>query len=382
MARKPAPIGTYGVIGTSRNKRGAWVAKARFRDFDGVTRLVQATGETEAKAKNALKEALLNRSRPAGGEVITSDSTVAELLDYWLDEVDRSDRSDSTKAYYRRAVEKAIKPGLSDVRLYEATTGRIEVFLKSLKAPSAVRDCRTVLRQAFALAARHDAVQHNPVADTSKPPASVRRAKALTVAEVKLLRQRVKAWQEEQRLGPKRAYDLVEILDVMIGTGSRIGEVLALRWVDVDVTEAGTRVTIAGTVVEVEGRGVDRQDHTKTDAGHRTVLVPTFAAEAIERQRAREVPSALGLLFPTRNGTPRSPSNVRTAWRKVRGDDFAWVKPHDFRKTVGTMVERELGLSAASAQLGHSGTAVTERHYIERAILGPDVRATLDKLAP
>ncbi|GAA4755979.1 tyrosine-type recombinase/integrase [Gordonia alkaliphila] len=347
-----------------------------------MTRLVQATGETEAKAKSELKTALRDRSRPAGGEVITSDSTVAELLDYWLDEVDRSDRSSSTKSYYRRAVEKAIKPGLAEVRLHEATTGRIEVFLKSLAAPSAVRDSRTVLRQAFALAARHDAVQHNPVSDTSKPPASMRRAKALTVAEVKLLRQRVKAWQDEQKSGPKRAYDLAEILDVMIGTGSRIGEVLALRWVDVDVTEAGTRVTIAGTVVEVGGRGVERQDHTKTQAGHRTVLVPTFTAEAIERQREREVPSALGLLFPTRTGRPRSPSNVRTAWRKVRGDEFSWVKPHDFRKTVGTMVERELGLSAASAQLGHSGTAVTERHYIERASLGPDVRATLDKLAP
>lgn len=380
MARKPAPIGTYGVIGTSQNKRGAWVAKARFRDFDGVTRLVQATGETEAKARNALKASLVDRSRPSGGEAITSESTVAELLDYWLDEIDRSERADSTKAYYRRAVEKAIKPALSEVRLYEATTGRIEAYLKALTAPSAVRDSRTVLRQAFALAARHDAITHNPVADTSKPPSAIRRAKALTVAEVQALRQRVREWQAEQRGGPKRAYDLVEILDVMIGTGSRIGEVLALRWRDVAVTDDGVVVTIAGTVVEVEGKGVVRQDHTKTRAGYRAVMVPAFAAEAIERQRAREIPYEL--MFPTRNGTPRSPSNVRTAWRKVRGKEFEWVKPHDFRKTVGTMVERELGLSAASVQLGHSGTAVTERHYIERATLGPDVRATLNKLAP
>lgn len=47
----------------------------------------------------------------------------------------------------------------------------------------------------------------------------------LTVEDVHELRGRVKAWQEAQRLGPKRAHDLVEIIDVMLGTGARIGEV-------------------------------------------------------------------------------------------------------------------------------------------------------------
>lgn len=380
MPRKPAPIGTYGSIGTSLNKQGKWVAKARFRDFDGVTRLVQASGDTEAKAKSALRIALRDRARPTGGEV-TSESTVEQLLDYWLDEIERSDRVPQTVAYYRRNVEKAIKPALGGVRLREATTGRIEAYLKALRSPSTVRDSRTILRQAFALAARHDAVQHNPVADTSKPPAAVRPAKALTVEQLQELRRRVRAWQREQRLGPKRAYDLAEILDVMIGTGCRIGEVLALRWRDVEAAKDGaTMVTVAGTVVEIPGSGVVRQDHTKTKSGYRRVVVPQFAVDALERQRGREIPGEL--IFPTRNGTPRSPSNVRTAWRRVRGEDFKWVKPHDFRKTVGTMVEREVGLSAASAQLGHSGTVVTERHYVERAVTAPDLRGTLERLGP
>lgn len=380
MPRKPAPLGTYGAIGTSRNRTGAWVAKARFRDFDGVTRLVQASGETEAKARDALKVALRDRSTPPGSGVLTSSSTVSALLDYWLDEVERSDRSRQTVAYYRRAVERSIRPALGGLRLHEATTGRIEVYLKAVKAPSIVRDSRTVLRQAFALACRHDAVQHNPVSDTSRPPAAVRRAKALSVDEVQTLRARVRAWQADQHLGPKRAHDLAEILDVLIGTGSRIGEVLALRWQDVGVGDNGmTTVTIAGTVVEMPGQGVVRQGHTKTSSGYRTVVVPAFTVAALDRQRHRGILSADDLIFPTRNGTPRSPSNVRTWWRKVRGEEFGWVRPHDFRKTVGTMVEREMGLSAASAQLGHSGTAVTERHYIERAAVAPDVRRVLDR---
>ncbi|MBY4058962.1 site-specific integrase [Rhodococcus fascians] len=112
------------------------------------------------------------------------------------------------------------------------------------------------------------------------------------------------------------------------------------------------------------------------------MMIPAFSADALRRQRDRGIPSAEGLVFPSRLGTPRWPGNVRTSWRQVRGDDYAWVKPHSFRKTVGTMIERELGLSAASAQLGHSGSAVTEKHYVERAAMAPDVSGVLDKLAP
>lgn len=77
----------------------------------------------------------------------------------------------------------------------------------------------------FALAARYDLVQFNPVTDAYRPPASRSVPRALTVEDVHELRGRVKAWQEAQRLGPKRAHDLVEIIDVMLGTGARIGEV-------------------------------------------------------------------------------------------------------------------------------------------------------------
>jgi integrase len=204
----------------------------------------------------------------------------------------------------------------------------------------------------------------------------------LSVEDVRELRQRVRAWQDEQRIGPKRAHDLGEIFDVMLGTGTRIGEVLALRWQDVSGLDddGPVVVTIAGTVVTATGRGCTRQDHPKTKAGRRAVTVPDFTTAALLRQREREIPSAEGLVFPTRLGTARWPANVRTAWRQVRGDDYAWVRPHSFRKTVGTMVERELGVGAASAQLGHSGVAVTERHYIERAAMAPDTSLILQRL--
>ncbi len=229
---------------------------------------------------------------------------------------------------------------------------------------SGKRDAREILSQAFALAARLDAVDSNPVRDTSPATTSSNQARALDVNDVHELRRRVAAWQDRdlgdgrKRFGPERAHDLAAVIDVMIGPGTRIGECLALRWLDVAGLDGDgpVVVTVAGTLVELAGTGVFLQNHPKTKSGRRSVTIPAFSADALGRQRDRGIPSAEGLVFPSRLGTPRWPGNVRTSWRQVRGDDYAWVKPHSFRKTVGTMIERELGLSAASAQLGHSNS--------------------------
>lgn len=382
MSRPRLGIGTYGKVTRTELEEGRWVARTRFRDFDGVTRQVKAHGASGAKAEAALKAALTQRQRAGGGGGLTSDSLVGPLLDAWMSDVRASTRAPQTVDYYARAVEKTIRPALGAITVRECTTARVDAFLRALPAVSSARDARVVLRQVFALAARYDLVPSNPVADAYRPPPSRVVPKALTVEDVHELRRRVRAWQDEQRLGPKRAYDLVEIIDVMLGTGARIGEVLALRWQDIDGLDGDgpVVVTIAGTVVTRTGHGCTRQDHPKTRAGHRAVTVPMFAAEALRRQRARGIPSSEGLVFPTRTGSARWPANVRTAWRHVRGEDYSWVKPHSFRKTVGTMVEREMGVGAASAQLGHSGVAVTERHYVERAAMAPDTSAILDQL--
>ncbi len=382
MSRQRLQLGTYGSIKRTQQPDGRWMARARYRDFDGKTRQLARRGDTGAKAEAALRAAMKDRRNLAGGAELTAESTVEALLDKWMDDVRGSDRTASTVAYYERAVERVIKPGLGQVTIRESTTAQIDRFLRSVRSVSGQRDARVVLRQAFALAARYDLVDHNPVNDAYRPPAARSKPRALTVEDVQTLRARIRTWQDEQRLGPKRAHDLFEVVDVMLGTGARIGEVLALRWQDCTNLDADrVAVTIAGTVVTAKGKGCWRQDHPKTDAGNRVVILPAFAVEALRRQRDRGIPSAEGLVFPTRTGSARWPANVRTAWRQVRGEDYGWVKPHSFRKTVATLVERELGVGAATVQLGHSATAVTERHYVERQQHGPDVRGVLDRLA-
>jgi len=59
---------------------------------------------------------------------------------------------------------------------------------------------------------------------------------------------------------------------------------------------------------------------------------------------------------------------------------FDWVTPHTYRRTVATLLDRERGTKDAAAQLGHSGTAVTERHYVQRTATAPDMSDVLEVL--
>lgn len=102
----------------------------------------------------------------------------------------------------------------------------------------------------------------------------------------------------------------------------------------------------------------------------------SLGRRALQAQRDRDLP--FDLVFPSPTGTPRWPNNVNRAWREIRGEDYGWVTPRTFRKTVGTAIERVAGAEAAAAQLGHSTPDVTRKHYIDRAIDAPDNRAALE----
>lgn len=63
MPRPPLPLGAYGKIKTWQDGK-TWLARAKFRDFDGVVRLVKRTGRTKAAAERALRAALVERQAP------------------------------------------------------------------------------------------------------------------------------------------------------------------------------------------------------------------------------------------------------------------------------------------------------------------------------
>lgn len=378
MARPPLPLGSWGAISRVEVSAGRWRARARYRDFDGRTRTVERFGKTGAAAERHLRDALATRAAPARGDVIDRTTTINDLARLWLAGMGADGHhSDTTLGLYESAIAVHIVPALGDVRVGEVTVGLLDRFLRARKTPSVAKRCRVVLTAMMALAARHDAIDHNPVRETASRAPTKSVVRAMTVDEVAELRALVAGWAGGNNHGPPRALDLPEILDVMIGTGARIGEVLAIRCDDLDLDATPPTVTITGTIVRNR-----RQGHGKTSASRRQVAIPAFTVAALRRQLARDLPAEDGLVFPSRSGGPRTTHNVRRQLREARGDDFDWVSPHVFRKTVATAIERSADIEAAAAQLGHAGPDVTRAHYVEKTGVAPDMRHVLERFSP
>lgn len=392
MAGRPRlDIGTYGNITARRTKNGKFLAETRFRDVDGVPRPVTATDVTEAKAKARLKAKLIDRQKRGGlRNSLTEDSTVNTLLDRWLEGLEKRRRpEDATERVkglldgetiekYREASDKFVRPGIGEVTLRELDTQRMDGYLSTVTARE--KHIRTVCSQACAMAVRWGLMKYNPVREAEKPVPKPTDKRTLTPEDARVLMDRTIEWQARKpgKGGPARGVDMTTIVALLLATGERTGEVLAIQWLDIGHLDDKTRaaeVTISGTVSK--GR---RKPLPKTASGFRTVKLPEWAREELLRQRARGLP--FDLVFPTRNGTPRYVNNVNRSWREIRGDDYEWVTPRTFRKTTSTEIEREHGAEAASKQLGHSSPDVTRKHYINRAHEAGDYTATLEKLNP
>ena len=87
MARPPTPLGTYGRVSTKQDASGKWTARTRFRDFDGVLRLVEAAGTSISGAENALRCQIRERVTPSGDGQLTRDTKLSELAAFWLREL-------------------------------------------------------------------------------------------------------------------------------------------------------------------------------------------------------------------------------------------------------------------------------------------------------
>ncbi|TDZ82020.1 site-specific tyrosine recombinase XerC [Mycobacteroides salmoniphilum] len=195
---------------------------------------------------------------------------------------------------------------------------------------------------------------------------------------------------------------LAAFVELLAATGARPGEVLAIRWCEVDLLGDPPTVTVNGTVMDhdrVPCRPIHRQDFRKGNAPPITVLLPKFGVEVLTALVSVTVdvtPDAT--VLTNRGGGLVSLSNIRSALREALTPHEAlrWVTPHSFRRSVATAVREGLGIEAAQQQLGHAEMATTEQHYAEqhyaeqhyaeqhyaqRRTTGPDARAVLDKWA-
>ncbi len=369
--RPRTPIGTHGAINT-RREGGRVVAEARVRDLDGRLRQVRASGPTAAAARARLLERIRERPALPSAGVLRPTSSFADLADLWLADLDLGDLAGNTKENYRTCLRLHVRPAFEHYTLAEVTTGRVEWFLaKQAKvSPSQAKQTRTMLNMLFGYALRHDAIARNPVEGTSQ----LRRAKttpqALTIHQIASIRAAAAIWRSEPGLpGPKPDGQVRDIIEVLLGTAMRPGEVLALRPCDIEDVPTGMVASVNGTVVQRKGSGAERQPRPKTDASIRRIPVPEFAAVVLRRRIADMPPSATTrTIFASRAGTPLSPYNVRRTFREflqLAGLADSGISLRWYRRTGATVIARGIGTDAAAAFLGHTSTVITEGHYIE-----------------
>ena len=383
MPRPPLPIGSWGKISRDQPSPGVHRAMCRFRDFDGVTRKVEARSTTGAKAERELIAKLQDRAAPAGQD-IHSSMRVSALVPIWWAEFEDKDRAINTRRRYRETLDLHILPGVGSLRIRECTVSALDRFLKALRASSgdgAAKVAKSVLSGVLALAVRHGAMDSNPLRDVAPVPTKRSTVRALTVNEVVALRAGLAAWQSEEQPNRRhrRTTDLLDVVDLMLATGCRISEALALRWSDVNLGETPT-VTIAGAVIVDPDRGVVLQDHPKSSGSRQTYRLPQFAVNMLLRRQIEQLEgNTYDVVFPSSTGTLRDPSNFRKQWRTARQAlGFEWVTPHTFRKSVGTILANTQGLAAASRQLGHSNEQITAKHYVQRLAEAPDMSQVLE----
>jgi integrase len=400
MSRNPMPVGTHGkitvtpyaeggkvrLVGKGKTwhtpdgeqvpmKKITWIARCRFRDNDGRTRPVEAWGSTNTGADQNLQDALALRKR-ASSDTLTGETRLEVLADYWLrTKIDPSKRAVNTRQRYRYTTEQYVIPGLGGLRLRECTVARLEAWVADEVAqhPANARLSLTCLKGMLDVAVREDVLTANPARSVTPVPATASKdVRALSVPKVIELRAALATDRKAV------AADLHDLVDVMLATGCRIGEALALRWSETDVAEQVVYLT--GTVVRENGVGVFRQDTTKGKKP-RGLLVPAFAVKMLERRMTEVPPGELDLVFPSARGGLREVTTVEAQWRKfrLRHPEWSWITPHTFRKSVGTAVGRGADIAAAAAQLGHADPAVTAKHYFEAPDIGPDHRAILER---
>ena len=243
-----------------------WYWKAVVRQPDGTTRQKVVRGfETKKAAQDAMREALLASSK--GGYAEPSRQPFGAYLATWLDGLRLAP---ATVASYRKNVRLHVAPRNGAVPLASVTPARLNALYRELErggradhrageglSARTVRYIHTIISAALRDAVNDDLLPRNPAAKASPPT-----AKQAVSPEM----QPWTAGQLAAFLGWAREHsELYPAWHVLAMTGMRRGELLALRWRDIDLPAGTIAVRRSAGVVRNAGQGAEiREGSTKT----------------------------------------------------------------------------------------------------------------------
>lgn len=286
--------------------------------------------------------------------------TLGDYLQIWLEHAKGRVRL-KTWERYEGMISSHVIPALGHIGLQELHPTQIQRFYASLMpglSTGSVINTHLVLRCALAQAVRWGYLSANP-ADGAQPPRA--RRKELAVVDPALA----------QRVLQASAHSRYELpIAIAIATGMRRGEILGLRWADLDADHSVLQVRRSLSAT----RGGYRFEEPKTRRSRRSVVLPSFIRPYLEARRAdRNVRrTELGsnwcendMICDQPNGEPWNPDCFSSGWGphlKRRG--VPHIRFHDLRHAHATMMLQEgVHPKIVSERLGHASIGITLDTY-------------------
>ncbi len=337
---------------------GLWVANVTIGcDEAGRRRRRVVYAPTQAEAVEKL--AALRTERVEGTLAEPSKLRVGEYLRRWLEESARTRVRATTCGIYESLIRVHVTPRIGGLYLAKVAPAHVHGLLAALErdgvSPRLRQMVRAMLNVAMKHAVRMELLRRNPVAAVDRPRAPRPEIRALEVEECRRLLASAKG-------------DRLEALYVLaLTSGLRQGELLGLRWGDVDL--AARAVHVRRTLVEDNRSGGMTFSEPKTAKSRRRVDVPEVAVVALEAHRAHlgAIPHPDRLVFTDTEGNPLRKSNLlRRRFKPLleRARLPRSTRFHDLRHSAATLLLAQgVHPKVVQERLGHSTVGLTLDTY-------------------
>jgi integrase len=323
----------------------------------GGTKTKEFTATTRdgvlARLQKAKDSGLLRRDR-------WSDRPLRDYATQWLASL-RDSVKPTTMTWYRWDVENRIIPELGAIPLKDISVLVVAHFVEDLLAAgvgrSAVARATRCLSAMLSEAVANEQIEDNPALRLSRkqrPKYRAPDAKTLTLEQLNSLLAQISS-----------RYAAAVVIAAM--TGLRQGEILGLKWADVDLENKKLRVE--RSIVQI-GKQIYEMD-PKTESSRRTIALPQRVVTSMREHKTRMSREGIdisgsGYLFQTENGKTPARSHLlrkvlRPALKRAGLPAISWRElRHSF---ASASIELDVPGEALARTLGHKDVGVTHRVY-------------------